>query len=426
MPRGKRKDTPEILQRTLDLCEFNSQNAVADIMKMPRATVQSRLHKAKRQGMVPVAVAKQEDWQVERLALKDQVRKLTSELKMKRGGEVTAEIIRETVLNLHKRSPDPPNWTLKFKKARGNIGIPVLNLSDLHWSEEVRPAQVNHVNEYGMDKGQSRLRYVVTTAIDLCKNHQQYSADYPGIVLVLGGDLLNGNIHEGAINNEVPVMVAFLDLQGCLIWAINKLEEHFGKVFVVSIPGNHPRNTIKPVFKNKNQTNFEWLLSCELESHYKVQGNKNVQFLVPDGPDAFFKIYNTQFLATHGDTLGVRGGDGIIGAIGPIKRGDVKVRTLSESLARPYDVLLLHHFHQHMNLGEKILVNGSLIGYNEYAMYSLRAQFEPPVQWLFFVHPTYNITHTWPIYAEPPIEKKRIRSFVSWPEEDGNEKSDSH
>ena len=35
------------------------------------------------------------------------------------------------------------------------------------------------------------------------------------------------------------------------------------------------------------------------------------------------------FLLTHGDSMGARGGDGIIGAIGPIIRGEKRVRDVA-------------------------------------------------------------------------------------------------
>jgi hypothetical protein len=38
--------------------------------------------------------------------------------------------------------------------------------------------------------------------------------------------------------------------------------------------------------------------------------------------DVHYRVYALRFLFNHGDTLGVKGGDGIIGAIGPIMRGE--------------------------------------------------------------------------------------------------------
>jgi hypothetical protein len=38
--------------------------------------------------------------------------------------------------------------------------------------------------------------------------------------------------------------------------------------------------------------------------------------------DVHYRVYGVRFLLNHGDMLGVKGGDGIIGAIGPIMRGE--------------------------------------------------------------------------------------------------------
>jgi hypothetical protein len=68
-----------------------------------------------------------------------------------------------------------------------------------------------------------------------------------------------------------------------------------------------------------------------------------VQVDIRDSNDVHYRVYGLRFLLNHGDMLGVRGGDGIIGAIGPIMRGEIKKSGQSASLGLEYDILVMGH-----------------------------------------------------------------------------------
>jgi hypothetical protein len=114
-------------------------------------------------------------------------------------------------------------------------------------------------------------------------------------------------------------MVSVMEVEEQLIGLIRDLADTFGKVFVPCVPGNHGRNTIKPRAKNRVYDSYEWLIYCHIERYFK--NDDRVHVYVPNEVDAHFAIYGHRFMLTHGDTLGVKGGDGIIGALGPIARG---------------------------------------------------------------------------------------------------------
>ena len=48
-------------------------------------------------------------------------------------------------------------------------GVPTLFLSDLHWGENVRPSQINGVNQYNLSIAHERLQSCIDSAIDLLK-----------------------------------------------------------------------------------------------------------------------------------------------------------------------------------------------------------------------------------------------------------------
>lgn len=104
-----------------------------------------------------------------------------------------------------------------------------------------------------------------------------------------------------------------------------------------------------------HNTSYEWHLYCLLERYF--QGDKRIRFYIPPETDAHFTVSNHRFLLTHGDALGVKGGDGIIGAIGPIMRGKVKVSNAESHIGRSFDTILMGHWHQYIAL-MGCIVNG--------------------------------------------------------------------
>jgi len=354
-----------------------------------------------------------EVWALERQQLNDTVRELRSELASIRRETLDAKSIRRSILGLSETSPDIPKWILRSGKA-GKAGTPVLPISDAHWGEVISLAETNNINEYNMVIGQKRIRRIVEKAISICFEHT-VNPQYDGIVVPVLGDMVSGDIHEElTITNEVPVMPAMLDLFGVLIWAFEQLANRFGRVFVPWVPGNHGRNTIRPTFKGRHFRNFDWLLGCLLERHFKA--DKRVQFYIaPNGTDVYFTVAGHRFLGTHGDQLGVKGGDGIIGVLGPIARGEIKIANQVRKMGQDFDTLLMAHFHQSLKLADnRVISNGCINGWSEHARLAIRAVPSPPKQNLFFVHPDYGVTNLWEVFADKAKIGRKV-DWISWP-----------
>jgi hypothetical protein len=338
--------------------------------------------------------------------LQDEVRELRARLTLKEKESLTDDYVKAKILGLASSPVEPPKWLNPSKVARSGLMVPTLMLSDLHWGETVYPTQVNGVNEYSIAIAQRRLRTAIERTVDLCKLHM-VDPHYPGIVCALGGDMLSGDIHEElSESNDLPVMPAMLDLFGCLIWAVGRLADEFGKVFIPCVTGNHGRNTRKPRAKSRNYSNFDWLLYQFLARHFAA--DKRVQFHIPDGSDAHWSVFGHRYCLTHGDQF--RGGDGMIGALGPIIRGDHKKRSRNGQIELGYDTLLLGHWHQLIQL-QRLIVNGSLKGYDEYAA-SGNFGFEPPQQALWLTHSQRGITFSMPVHVEDrkkPVVQEWVR-----------------
>lgn len=340
-----------------------------------------------------------------------EVTELRKQLKAAHHEDVTAAYVKKKIFGLVEESDKVivPGWLIEPHKAKGAPGVPTIFMSDWHWGERVFPSQIGGVNEYNLTIAHRRIRTLVERTIDLLFNHM-VAPNYPGIVCALGGDMVSGGIHEELLaTDEKEIMPIVLDLVGVLIWVIDTLADKFGKVFLPCVTGNHGRSTHKIRAKGRAFTSYDWLIYHILELHFR--DDKRVTFQIPDGSDALYRVYDHRYLLTHGDQF--RGGDGVIGALGPIIRGDHRKRSRNGQIGMEYDTMLLGHWHQYIHL-QRLIVNGSTKGLDEFA-YQCNFPFEPPRQALWLTHPKRGITFSIPVNVDDQPGGEKLAEWVSIP-----------
>lgn len=325
----------------------------------------------------------------------------------------TAEAIRREIFGLAAHSLAPPEWLTGKTVKNGSRGGPITIWSDFHYGEVIDGDQINGVNKFNAKVAMYRFHKLVDVTIDLSFNHMgRANIDYPGIVVCLGGDMIGGDIHEElARTNDRTPHQSVHDLVDLLGAGLERMASKFNRVFVPCVVGNHGRSTHKPSMKNRVFTNYDWSVYCTLERDFRK--DKRIQFMVPSSADAHFTLFGHRFLLTHGDSLGVKGGDGIIGSIGPIMRGLMKLHASKAQIGMDFDTAAICHWHQYLTL-PGLIVNGSLKGYDEFSMLALRAKYQRPTQALSFVHPEHGITAQWPVYLEGLQAGDRDKVWVGW------------
>lgn len=297
-----------------------------------------------------------------------------------------------------------PKWLAKPVKASGKT-VPVLFTSDFQWGEVVKRDEVNGLNAFNKEIGKSRYQLLIEKALLLGGGSPE------GLVLLRGGDSISGDIHEELLRtNDLSSMEAVLSLAELEVAGIRRLQQHFKKVLVISVPGNHGRTTHKPMSKGYSIHSYDSLLTHLIASH--LQGEKGIQFHHPASGDAYFSIFGQRFLLTHGDRIGSRGGQGFVGPAATILRGAHRVRQQYSQIGKPIDWLLLGHFHTPMMLPH-VIVNGTLVGFSEYA-HTLRVEPNPPQQTMFHVHSEYGLTAYLPIYLESFENKPEAGTIKLW------------
>ena len=347
--------------------------------------------------------------EIPKRSMEAELRATRDEIRALQERALNDERVKSEILKIANKTVTPPTWLTEPKKKEEHFaGVPTLFASDWHFGEVVRPSEIGGVNEYNVAIAKERARTFIVKSIDLLRNHIK-AGKYPGVVFALGGDMLSGDIHEElSETNELATLPALLELVGVLTWCVKALADEFGAVFVPCVTGNHGRMTRKPRAKRRNHTNFDWLLYQILAKRF--EDDKRVVFHVADGPDAYYRVHNVRYLLTHGDQF--RGGDGMIGALGPISRGDKKKRARNGQIDKSFDVMLLGHWHQYIHL-TRFIVNGALKGYDEYADAN-NFDIEAPQQALWITHPEHGITFRMPIFVQR-TEKREKTEWVTLP-----------
>lgn len=391
---------------------YGTESAAARALGIPRPTLHNRLEAARLDGVKPTEKAEEGPQRTELDLARDRILELDAQLKGVKSETLTDAYVKRKIIGLREDADQvkPPGWSLTIPRGKGLPGVPVTLWSDWHWGEVVDPEQINGVNEYSLAIAHRRARTLVSRIVELLFSYAPGGkASYPGIVVCLGGDMVSGDIHEElSETNEVPAMPCILDLYAVLIWGLQTLADRFGKVFVPCVTGNHGRMTKKPRAKGRAFTNFDWLLYRLLQKHF--EGDKRIQFFIPDGPDALFTVVGHRYLLTHGDQF--RGGDGMIGPIGPLTRGRQKKLSRNAAVGREFDTMIHGHYHTYSPT-PRLIGNGSLKGYDEYANAN-NFGFELPIQALWLTHPEHGITIHMPTFLEKATTANAGADWIGW------------
>jgi hypothetical protein len=172
-----------------------------------------------------------------------------------------------------------------------------------------------------------------------------------------------------------------------------QLADQWGALHNAVTYGNHGRRTRKPRAKRRAQDNIEWLLYKVLER--ETRHDKRITWQITESADTIVPVYNTRFLLTHGDQF--RGGSGIAGAMSPLLLGSHRKTRRAMASGRPYDVMVIGHFHQYLTL-PGVIVGGTLKGTDEYA-YLGNFGYEPPQQAFWVTTPEHGVTISAPVHV---------------------------
>lgn len=312
----------------------------------------------------------------------------------------------DQTLQLVNADAQIPQWTLpQHDDKTYSDNIPVLLVSDIHYGENVNPREVPDGNCYSPRVAEERWGRLITNTILKTRTKEKRSK---GIVICFLGDDISGDIHDELreTNYQTPID-ACMNVAYQKVNMLQAFQREFGKVWVISVMGNHGRTTKKPQSKGISEHNYDTLISAMVQK--QLEHNRNITFYTPKSGEAYFELCGYNFLATHGDRIGSRGGQGFIGCSATIARGQHKTRQAYAQMKKPIDWLLMGHFHTPILL-EHTIANGTLVGYSQYAR-DLKIEPSYPSQTLFYVDDVYGVTDVSRIYVTNQEQLKKDRQL---------------
>lgn len=282
-------------------------------------------------------------------------------------------------------------YVIKPHKGSGTSeATPVIVASDWHIEERVDAATVSGLNAYTLTIAQDRATRFFQSALRLIDLlHQDVQIET--VVLALLGDFITNNIHEELTDvTRLLPMDAIATAQNYLISGIEfLLKESPYSLVIPCHSGNHARTTKTTRFSVENGHSIEYLMYLHLAAYFRKE--PRVKFIIPEGYHSYLQVYDQTIRFHHGHAIKYSGGVG--GIFIPAFKA-----VAQWNKGRRADLDVFGHFHQ-MKDGGNFLSNGSLIGYNGFAL-AIKADYEHPRQTLFLMDKKRGRTCTWPILVQ--------------------------
>ena len=270
--------------------------------------------------------------------------------------------------------------------------------SDWHNEERVESEKVNGLNEYNLEifhnranrlfQGTQKLWYVLnkSTAIKT-------------LTIGLIGDFISGSLHGDQQESNLlgPTMAienALTEIVSGIKFLLNKTD--LEEIIVVCKSGNHARITIRQRHSTEAENSLEYMMYCNLRRIFSDE--PRVRFIIEKGYLSHLVLFDNYTIRFH-HGHDIKYGGGIGGLFIPTLK---KIGNWNRSPVPgipPVNLDVFGHFHTLIN-SDNFVVNGSLIGYNPYAI-AIGAPFQPPQQAFFLINRRYNSkTITTPIFVE--------------------------
>ena len=319
-----------------------------------------------------LTVVEEHRLKVENSNLRAQNKELAKQLS--EGGEYN-EIVKSALA----LGPRQPRIAPRERKSKLREGTPLVLASDWHVEEEVKPEQVAYRNKYNLDISARRMERFFE-AFRWGVQQQRDTFKIRDAILWLGGDFITNYLHEDDVENN---LLAPLDaIRYWLAETIKGLEfllkdPEIEQYIIPMNDGNHPRLTEKLRAATRMKHSLEVFAYAQLALYFRNE--PRFKFILPTSQFTFLDdVYGKTIRFLHGDVFNYVGGVG--GLTIPLLRAMPRWESVKKA-----DLTCMGHWHQRINLST-VMVNGSLIGYNTFAM-SKGLNFEAPSQSMRMLDP---------------------------------------
>ena len=266
---------------------------------------------------------------------------------------------KEAILNLKDRTPQLYDIAPQLPSGDSE-SVMFMIMSDWHSEEEVLPGQVGGLNEHNLAIGATRA----TAAWRGCQRFY---------------DIFKRDTHIES--NLLAPSDAIYRVQNMLLSGIKFLLAHtIADLLIVCHSGNHGRTTKEQRIATEQGNSLEQYMYYNMRDI--LANEPRVKFQIADGYHSYVRLFDGKYTVRthHGHGMNYGGGAG--GIMIPVNKA---IAQWNKGVKADLDVF--GHFHTRLD-GGNFVANGSLIGYNAYAL-RIKADYEKPSQTLFVVNKKY-------------------------------------
>lgn len=264
-----------------------------------------------------------------------------------------------------KRMKDVQNldfavYDFKYTPKKTGSRYAVALFSDAHIEETVLPASVLGMNEYNIKIAEQRIQKYFQ---NLCECIEVDEVEE--LIFASLGDTISGYIHEELAQcNELTPLEATFKAQSLLFSGLQYIcnNTKVRSIKFVGIVGNHSRVTKKIQHANGFKLSYEWLMYQNVKQHCEALGLP-IDFYIPESEIAIINTPdNKRLIFAHGFQIKGSGTGTVCGIYPALNRLSLKWNNVFGQ-----DKIYIGHFHQCVSINNAV-VNGSIIGYNSYAL----------------------------------------------------------
>lgn len=272
----------------------------------------------------------------EKVRYRDVFREHRNSLSKEARFENLLDAVRESTANMEP-------VCLEHNKDFANSGTDAcLLISDIHYGATVD----NVLNLYNTDIAKERIRQLLDKTIYYCSMHRVDT-----LYINILGDVIHGSIHTSTrVEAECDTISQTMQVAEILVRFIEEVSKYVGAVKVVGVQGNHSRVT--PNKKEAiNSENFE-----RITFEYIKNRLPEIPLILNGLEDwATYKVGNKKIFVCHGDKDGF---------------ASVKKNAVALTGEVPDTIYMghLHHCKIEEQEGTEVVLNGSVIGCDSYAM----------------------------------------------------------
>lgn len=241
---------------------------------------------------------------------------------------------------------------------KSGVRYAVALFSDAHIEETVTSDSVLGLNEYNVDIAEARIKAYFRNLLSCCQRDRVETLYFASL-----GDTISGFIHsELEQENGLTPSEAVVKAQSIIVSGLKYLSEAGLNIVFIGIVGNHSRTTKKIQHANGFKMSYEWIMYQNIKNICEIIG-VNAKFVIPNSEMAVVDVEDgRRFIFVHGYQIKSSGTNTVCGIYPALNRLAMKWdRTFHQ------DKIYLGHFHSCVSI-PCATVNGSIIGFNAYAL----------------------------------------------------------